>query len=175
MCAAEGAAPATRPEGEFPWLPEPPNPCPPPNGPAYEGRLLNRPDDEIVDQGVGFDLGTLVSRRGFIGAGGFIGKGAEPEEITQAVAKVHAGDALLSPAATKTHVNRIMTKVGAHDRAQLVILAYESGLIVPGVRAARCLCGPAPVRAGAWEQGTGYLAGTERSLPGDLQENWPEP
>ncbi|MFC7482050.1 hypothetical protein ACFQX7_21305 [Luedemannella flava] len=31
----------------------------------------------------------------------------------------------------KTHVNRAMTKVGAHDRAQLVIAAYESGLVVP--------------------------------------------
>jgi len=32
-------------------------------GPAYEGRLLDRPDDEVVDQGVGFDIRTLVSRR----------------------------------------------------------------------------------------------------------------
>lgn len=124
------------------------------------------------------------------GASGFIGKGSEPEEIVRAVRAVHAGDALLSPAATrslitkyvvtadeptspravptelallterelevlllvargrsnqqiaddlvisphtsKTHVNRIMTKVAAHDRAQLVILAYESGLLRPG-------------------------------------------
>ncbi|WP_414122716.1 response regulator transcription factor [Corynebacterium nuruki] len=135
------------------------------------------------------------------GAGGFIGKGAEPEDIVRAVKAVHAGDSLFSPAATralitryidvpdaseartahgagpgtvsgeparmldrltererevllrvgrglsnqeiaeefvisphtaKTHVNRIMTKVGAHDRAQPVILAYESGLLVPG-------------------------------------------
>ena len=127
------------------------------------------------------------------GASGFIGKGAEPDEIARAVKAVHAGDALLSPAATrsliasyvnapipasgltlssdalarldqltdrerevlrlvaegksnqdiatalvisphtaKTHVNRIMTKLEAHDRAQLVIAAYESGLLVPG-------------------------------------------
>ena len=119
------------------------------------------------------------------GASGFIGKGSEPDEIVHAVRAVHAGDALLSPAATrspspstfvplnpervrgrspragaahrtrargaaaggarrsnqeiadelhisphtaKTHVNRVMAKVYAHDRAQLVILAYESGL-----------------------------------------------
>ncbi|WP_250002413.1 3,4-dioxygenase subunit beta [Actinoplanes sp. M2I2] len=31
--------------------------------PAYEGRTLPRPDEEIVDQGLGFDLGTLLSRR----------------------------------------------------------------------------------------------------------------
>jgi DNA-binding NarL/FixJ family response regulator len=128
------------------------------------------------------------------GASGFIGKGAEPEEIVRAVRAVHAGDALLSPAANrslieryvlpspapavvgrasptsealgqltdrerevlllvargrsnqqiaqdlfisphtaKTHVNRIMTKLYAHDRAQLVVLAYESGLLTPGL------------------------------------------
>lgn len=125
------------------------------------------------------------------GASGFIGKGAEPEEIIRAVHAVADGDALLSPTATrsliaryvrspeprpavsqraarslalltdrerevlqlvgrglsnqqiaetffisphtaKTHVNRIMTKIQAHDRAQLVILAYEGGLLVPG-------------------------------------------
>lgn len=124
------------------------------------------------------------------GASGFIGKGADPEEIARAVIAVHSGETLLSPAAThglvsryvlglggipvntevaqelaqltererevlllvargrsnqeiadelfisphtaKTHVNRIMVKVRAHDRAQLVILAYESGLLAPG-------------------------------------------
>ncbi|MGC5616185.1 3,4-dioxygenase subunit beta [Georgenia sp. Z1491] len=40
-----------------------PEPIPTPDGPAYEGRLLVRPDDEVVDQGVGFDVGTLLSRR----------------------------------------------------------------------------------------------------------------
>ncbi|MFB2554095.1 response regulator [Herbiconiux liangxiaofengii] len=126
------------------------------------------------------------------GASGFIGKGSEPDDIARAVRAVHAGDALLSPTATrslitryvmppspptpglpatvppqlehltererevlllvarghsnqqiadelvisphtaKTHVNRIMTKLYAHDRAQLVIVAYESGLLAPG-------------------------------------------
>ncbi|WP_396667725.1 response regulator [Microbacterium sp. R86528] len=126
------------------------------------------------------------------GASGFIGKGAEPHDIVHAVRAVHAGESLLSPAATrslitkfvlpadaeaggasnvapaalahltdrerevlllvarglsnqeiadvlvisphtaKTHVNRIMSKVYAHDRAQLVILAYETGLLAPG-------------------------------------------
>jgi DNA-binding NarL/FixJ family response regulator len=125
------------------------------------------------------------------GASGFIGKGAEPDEIVRAVRAVHAGESLLSPLATraliekylrvpgsppvhpsmrtpadldqltdrerevlvlvgrglsnsdiatdlfisphtaKTHVNRIMMKLHAHDRAQLVILAYESGLLRP--------------------------------------------
>jgi DNA-binding NarL/FixJ family response regulator len=39
---------------------------------------------------------------------------------------------VLSPATVKTHVNRAMMKVGARDRAQLVVLAYESGLVRPG-------------------------------------------
>ncbi|PUB20298.1 LuxR family two component transcriptional regulator [Promicromonospora sp. AC04] len=124
------------------------------------------------------------------GASGFIGKGAEREEIAAAIRAVHRGDALLSPTATrtlidryvhsarlhtseppralddlteresevlalvgtgrsngdiadllaisphtaKTHVNRIMTKLNAHDRAQLVIAAYENGLVQPGGR-----------------------------------------
>ncbi|MFT8330580.1 response regulator [Bifidobacterium psychraerophilum] len=38
----------------------------------------------------------------------------------------------ISPHTSKTHVNRIMTKLGAHDRAQLVILAYEHGLVQVG-------------------------------------------
>jgi DNA-binding NarL/FixJ family response regulator len=38
----------------------------------------------------------------------------------------------LSPLTSKTHVSRIMAKVDARDRAQLVVLAYESGLVTPG-------------------------------------------
>jgi DNA-binding NarL/FixJ family response regulator len=39
---------------------------------------------------------------------------------------------VVSPATAKTHVSRAMVKVGARDRAQLVVLAYESGLVRPG-------------------------------------------
>lgn len=52
-----------------------PNPESSPAGPAYEGRLLVRPDDEVVDQGAGFDVGTLLSRRRVLGAIG-VGVGA---------------------------------------------------------------------------------------------------
>jgi DNA-binding NarL/FixJ family response regulator len=38
----------------------------------------------------------------------------------------------LSPATARTHVSRAMTKLGARDRAQLVVLAYETGLVRPG-------------------------------------------
>lgn len=46
-----------------------------PAGPAWEGRLLVRADDEVVDQGAGFDLRTLVSRRSVLSVFG-LGAGA---------------------------------------------------------------------------------------------------
>ncbi|WP_426625719.1 response regulator [Leifsonia sp. McL0607] len=45
-----------------------------------------------------------------------------------------ADEFVISPATVKTHVGRIMTKLYAHDRAQLVIAAYETGLRTPGPR-----------------------------------------
>ena len=38
----------------------------------------------------------------------------------------------ISAATAKTHVSRLLMKLGAHDRAQLVMLAYETGLVTPG-------------------------------------------
>ena len=46
----------------------------------------------------------------------------------------------LSPLTAKTHVSRIMTKLSARDRAQLVVLGYETGLVTPG----HTLRSPAP-------------------------------
>ena len=43
-----------------------------------------------------------------------------------------AGKLFVSPATAKTHVSRAMVKLGVRDRAQLVVLAYESGLVRPG-------------------------------------------
>ena len=42
-----------------------------------------------------------------------------------------AAHMVISPVTAKTHVNRAMTKLPARDRAQLVIVAYESGLVAP--------------------------------------------
>ncbi|HZD99184.1 MAG TPA: response regulator transcription factor [Micromonosporaceae bacterium] len=53
----------------------------------------------------------------------FVARGLTNEEIA---VRLH-----MSPATAKTHINRAMTKVGARDRAQLVVLAYESGLVEP--------------------------------------------
>lgn len=53
-----------------------------------------------------------------------VGTGRSNDEI--------AGELVISPHTAKTHVNRVMTKLGAHDRAQLVIAAYENGLVRPG-------------------------------------------
>jgi DNA-binding NarL/FixJ family response regulator len=39
---------------------------------------------------------------------------------------------VMSPLTAKSHLSRILTKLGARDRTQLVIMAYESGLVVPG-------------------------------------------
>ncbi|WP_411150698.1 response regulator transcription factor [Streptomyces sp. A30] len=42
-----------------------------------------------------------------------------------------AGRMVISPTTAKTHINRAMAKLHARDRAQLVVLAYESGLVTP--------------------------------------------
>lgn len=139
-----------------------------------------------------FEVDEYVVQSLRAGASGFLGKGAEPEELLNAIRVADAGEALLSPVATKgliakflaqggssdhgtesglhaerlaaltvrerevlvlvagghsndgiaerlevspltvkTHVNRAMAKLGARDRAQLVVVAYESGLVRP--------------------------------------------
>jgi DNA-binding NarL/FixJ family response regulator len=53
-----------------------------------------------------------------------IGRGLNNEEI--------ANELVISPATSKTHVSRIMSKLEARDRAQLVVVAYETGLVTVG-------------------------------------------
>jgi DNA-binding NarL/FixJ family response regulator len=55
---------------------------------------------------------------------GLVAEGLSNEEV--------ANRLVVSPATAKTHVSRAMVKLGARDRAQLVVLAYESGLARPG-------------------------------------------
>jgi DNA-binding NarL/FixJ family response regulator len=44
---------------------------------------------------------------------------------------------VISPLTVKSHVSRILTKMSARDRTQLVVMAYESGLVVPGMAVER--------------------------------------
>ena len=177
------------------------------------------------------------------GASGFLGKGARPDVLIEAIRTVARGDALLSPAATrgliaryleqheptaaagasgapgsalvetltdrerevvrliaegmsnaeiadqlslspltvKTHANHAMTKVGARDRAQLVVMAYQTGLarsparakhVLPdgvAVRRARRNGGPRANHVARWGgagEATGYGGRGERARPG---------
>jgi DNA-binding NarL/FixJ family response regulator len=52
-----------------------------------------------------------------------VGRGLTNAEI--------AKELFISPATSKTHVSRVMVKLGARDRAQLVVIAYETGLVSP--------------------------------------------
>ncbi|TGA95232.1 response regulator transcription factor [Streptomyces sp. MZ04] len=72
-----------------------------------------------------------------LGAEGPEGLSEREREVLSLVARglnnTEIAEALgLSPLTAKTHVSRIMGKLGARDRAQLVIVAYESGLVRPG-------------------------------------------
>jgi DNA-binding NarL/FixJ family response regulator len=133
-----------------------------------------------------FEIDEYVYAALRAGASGFLGKGADPADLADAIRTIQQGEALLSPTATrtliarclateltdpvgravlevltdrerelmrlvasglsnddiaaqlvlsphtvKTHINRAMAKLGAHDRAQLVIIAYETGLVTP--------------------------------------------
>lgn len=53
-----------------------------------------------------------------------VATGADNAQIAEAL--------FISPATVKTHLARIMSKTASHDRAQLVVLAYEGGLVTPG-------------------------------------------
>jgi DNA-binding NarL/FixJ family response regulator len=58
-------------------------------------------------------------------------------EVLQLIARGHSNDDIaarlvVSAATVKTHVNRVIAKLGGPSRAQLVVLAYETGLVRPG-------------------------------------------
>jgi DNA-binding NarL/FixJ family response regulator len=67
------------------------------------------------------DLALLTNREREVVA--LVAHGLSNDEI--------AGRMVVSPMTAKTHVSRAMTKLGARDRAQLVVFAYQSGLVAP--------------------------------------------
>jgi DNA-binding NarL/FixJ family response regulator len=67
-------------------------------------------------------LAELTSREREVLA--LVAAGRSNEEIAEAL--------VVSPATAKTHVSHILSKLDARDRAQLVVIAYESGLVAPG-------------------------------------------
>ncbi len=64
-------------------------------------------------------LGALTEREREVLA--LVAGGLSNDEIAETL--------VISPATARTHVGRIMAKLDAHDRAQLVVIAYESGLV----------------------------------------------
>ncbi|GGY52336.1 response regulator [Streptomyces djakartensis] len=85
--------------------------------------LATDPADEDRDPARGERLDSLTVRE---------------REVLVQVAGGHSNDEIaerleVSPLTVKTHVNRAMAKLGARDRAQLVVIAYESGLVRPRV------------------------------------------
>ena len=53
-----------------------------------------------------------------------VGMGESNDEIAESL--------VISPATARTYVSRLLAKLDARDRSQLVIIAYESGLVTPG-------------------------------------------
>ena len=89
--------------------------------PAVTSRLISefvaRPPDAVAAVG----MESLTNREREVVA--LAAHGLSNDEI--------AGAMVLSPATVKTHVSRAMIKLGARDRAQLVVFAYQAGLITP--------------------------------------------
>ncbi|WP_067465893.1 response regulator [Actinomadura macra] len=89
--------------------------------PAVTRRLISefvaRPPDVLAAAG----MESLTNREREVVA--LVAHGLNNDEIAETM--------VLSPTTAKTHVSRAMTKLGARDRAQLVVFAYQSGLVSP--------------------------------------------
>ncbi|GAA3193910.1 response regulator transcription factor [Actinocorallia longicatena] len=84
-------------------------------------------------------IGEYVTRRPDPAPGALDALTRREREVTTLVARGLSNDEIaahmvISPTTAKTHVSRAMTKLQARDRAQLVVLAYESGLVTPRPR-----------------------------------------
>ncbi|GAA4414497.1 response regulator [Actinokineospora soli] len=88
--------------------------------PAITRKLIARYVAQPPTSGPGLDELTARERE----AVALVARGLSNDEV--------AARMVISPLTAKTHVNRAMTKLRARDRAQLVVFAYESGLVAPG-------------------------------------------
>jgi DNA-binding NarL/FixJ family response regulator len=90
--------------------------------PSVTRRLLERVSATLRDAPDARQLELVTEREREVLA--LVGQGLTNDEIGRAL--------FLSPLTAKTHVSRIMSKLGARDRVQLVVIAYETGLVTPG-------------------------------------------
>lgn len=90
--------------------------------PGVTRRLLERVSHDLTAAPDTRRLAVLTAREQEVL--GLVGAGLTNDEIGT---RLH-----LSPLTAKTHVSRIMSKLAARDRVQLVIVAYETGLVAPG-------------------------------------------
>jgi RNA polymerase sigma factor (sigma-70 family) len=90
--------------------------------PGVTRRLIEEYAQRAKDRVRDANMERLTDREREVVA--LVAEGLSNEEIAQRL--------FVSPATAKTHVSRAMVKLNARDRAQLVVLAYESGLVVPG-------------------------------------------
>jgi DNA-binding NarL/FixJ family response regulator len=90
--------------------------------PRVTKRLLERVAGSLRDAPDDTRLASLTDREREVL--GLVGQGLTNQEIGTAL--------FLSPLTAKTHVSRIMSKLLARDRVQLVVVAYETGLVTPG-------------------------------------------
>ena len=89
--------------------------------PSVTRRLIAEFATRSTERGTLKDLDQLTGREREVMA--LVATGMSNDEIAEHL--------VLSPATAKTHVSRAMVKLHARDRAQLVVLAYESGLVKP--------------------------------------------
>jgi len=89
--------------------------------PSITRKLINRYVTQPLPQEAGTVLKRLTNREREAVA--LVAQGLSNDQIADAM--------VISPMTAKTHINRAMTKLHARDRAQLVVLAYESGLVAP--------------------------------------------
>jgi protocatechuate 3,4-dioxygenase beta subunit len=110
-----------------------PEPESTPAGPAYEGRLLVRADEEVVDQGVAFDIRTLISRRGVLS---LLGLGAGAVALA-ACSTGTSGSASSATATATTATGEIPDETAGPypgDGSNGVNVLEESGIVRSDIR-----------------------------------------